>query len=544
MIFVFIFNIATYFILIGYSHLFINIFLKKKKIIENLDLVFSIVLLAIFSISINFFIELKKIQNFIYLFGIILFFHCFIKKQFKINLTILLIISFIMSYISFYSLDNIDSPMYHLQILKWKLESKVVFGLSNLEIRFGANSLWHSLVALLDIKFFTFSYKYYLSSLIIIIFIIEVFNKKKYFFDYLFLSLSFFILFFFSLIHPYNNGIILNHLGNPELDIVPMIFFILSIFIFMKFQRTKDKEYFYLYCFCAFFCITSRFIYLPLILPILVQLLNYKKFISFRIYFLGFGSIVWLLNSYVNSGCLIFPYQFTCFDVSWSPGIENIDYHLKEVMSYSRDGPLRLNYKNFDYTLNSYEWIIPWIFNYYIKTSFLVIISFLILISIIFIIFANKKNNLKIYDVSVNRSIPVIFIVLILNLIIWLQAPETRLGVGILLSLAAFTLAYSIILNFKYLVKKMYISFVIVNCIVICSLFYKNFKNHKFKDFISIPDRSHNYSHISKLGKFDGYEIFVSDAWRCADFVGICVNKPKKNYSITHRDSYLVIKSK
>ena len=47
---------------------------------------------------------------------------------------------------------NVDSPMYHLQVIKWLSFHKISFGLSNLEIRLGFNSSWHSLVALLDLS--------------------------------------------------------------------------------------------------------------------------------------------------------------------------------------------------------------------------------------------------------------------------------------------------------------------------------------------------------------------------------------------------------
>ena len=44
---------------------------------------------------------------------------------------------------------------------------------------------------------------------------------------FLFLSVSYLTL--FSYLHPFNNGIILNHLGNPEVDIAAMVLFFFSI---------------------------------------------------------------------------------------------------------------------------------------------------------------------------------------------------------------------------------------------------------------------------------------------------------------------------
>ena len=49
------------------------------------------------------------------------------------------------------------TALYHLQILKWLTHHKISFGLSNLAIRLGFNSSWHSLVALLDINIYHFN---------------------------------------------------------------------------------------------------------------------------------------------------------------------------------------------------------------------------------------------------------------------------------------------------------------------------------------------------------------------------------------------------
>ena len=125
--------------------------------------------------------------------------------------------------------------------------------------------------------------KYYLSVVIISIFLCEIFLNKKYSLSSLFLNFSFLYLFFFSLIHPYNNGIILNHLGNPELDIVPMTMFLTSIYI-LSMIKTVNKENFYLYCFSSFLyyfkiCIfaldNSNFIFLY----------KSRKLIDLRFYF-------------------------------------------------------------------------------------------------------------------------------------------------------------------------------------------------------------------------------------------------------------------
>lgn len=540
MIVVFLSNTLIYFVFIGFTHFFLNLIKKKNIEIKNLDIFYGIVLLIIISIFFNFFIKIKLIKFIILFFGIYFFIDCFLKKKININFLLILVTIFLISYVSLNSDYNIDSPMYHLQILKWQSEYKTVFGLSNLEIRFGDNSSWHSLVSLMDFTFKNFSTKYFLSSVIISMAVYEIINNYKiYRISNFFLNFSLLILFFFSLIHPFKNGPILNHLGNPELDIVPMIMFLLSIFILIKFYEEKDKKLFHLYIFCSFFCITSRLIYFPLILPILIYYINTKKINNFNFYFLSFGSLFWVAKSFFNSGCLIFPYKLTCFNVSWSPGKQNINYHLNEVMSYSRDAPLRSRYKDFDYTLNSFDWIMPWINNYYLETAFLTIFSFIILFSIIIILLGNlfkKKSKL----VSFHKY-KIILLILLVTFVIWISAPEIRLGLGVLIALPAFLFCASLNRYFSNYLEKFHKLFSLATMLIFILFCFKSFNQFGFKNFLSLPDKIHNYNNINKLGNFNGYDVFVSNSWKCGDFKNICVNKPKQKYKFKENLGYIFI---
>ena len=44
-------------------------------------------------------------------------------------------------------------PLYHLQTLNWIILNKINLGITNLNIRFGVNSSWHSFLALMNISF-------------------------------------------------------------------------------------------------------------------------------------------------------------------------------------------------------------------------------------------------------------------------------------------------------------------------------------------------------------------------------------------------------
>ena len=229
-------NYVLLIVILGYAFLLKKIsFNGGVIVIRNVDILYGLSLIIFISLFFNFFSPLIYLKPIVIIFGLLLFIYGAFKKIFELNFILFFIIIFFTTYIAFYSNMNVDSPMYHLQIIKWLSLHKISFGLSNLEIRLGFNSSWHSLVALLDFNIYKFSTKYYISALILSSLIYETMRYKiklNYSDIFLYLSISFLI--FFSFLHPYNNGIILNHLGNPERDIIGMLFFFLIIFFFFK----------------------------------------------------------------------------------------------------------------------------------------------------------------------------------------------------------------------------------------------------------------------------------------------------------------------
>ena len=74
-------------------------------------------------------------------------------------------------------------------------------------------------------------------------------------------------------------------------------------------------------------------------------------------------------------------------------------------------------------------------------------------------------------------------------------------------------------------------------------LVYKNYKYFELKNLIQPYNKLFNYTQILKIAESNDFEIFKSKNWMCADFKGICVNKPKKNYLLEMKNSYLFIKT-
>ena len=73
------------------------------------------------------------------------------------------------------------------------------------------------------------------------------------------------------------------------------------------------------------------------------------------------------------------------------------------------------------------------------------------------------------------------------------------------------------------------------------SLPLKNLSYFKFDDLFKPFNKSFNYDQIVEIFEVNGLKIYRSVNWMCADFKGICVNKPKNNYHLVLSKGYLFI---
>ena len=544
-------NLLILLAITGYSYLFKKIIFKEKIIIENIDLLYGIFFLSLIAILGNFIMPTKYISLLIFVSGIITFIFQFIKKRIKINFFIHIFILFILTFISYRNGNNVDSPMYHMQIIKWIQNEKVVFGLANLEIRYGINSMWFNFLALFSFKYGSFNTNYIINFIPFSILLSEIFLSKKRFvsFSYLLIFSIASFLIFYSYLHPYMNGIILNHLRNPELDTVAMIFFFLTFYLFLIFLEKKDINSLRLIALSSSMTIFTKISYMGVILFFLVSIyIFYRKdikkifsdYLNLSIIFTG---TLWLVKNFITSGCLIFPLSKTCFNTSWSSNPEEINIYAKIVKSYARDTRERARYHDFDHTIDSFSWFKPWFHDYFLNNSLLLICMFIIIISTLLIVINQlffKKNK----DFEKNKNIySLIFFILIINLLLWFQAPEIRFGWGTLISIPCFLFIvfYHHSLLSKILDKR---GLKIIFLTLICFLVFDNKKGFQFSNLIVQNQKNFNYSKIKKFAKFNQIDFFYTQNWQCFDFKEVCVNIRKKKYNPKKLNGYLFFLTK
>ncbi len=545
MVFVILSNYLLLLSIFGYSFLYKKFLFKEKEFkISNIEILYGLIIILFLSLIINFFFPLKYFSLTIVILGIIIFIYGLYKKIYKINFIYYFFIILFISYISFYAGDNIDSPMYHLQILKWLMSEKISFGLANLEIRFGFNSSWHSIIALLNLSYDKFNSKYYLSAIILSTLIYETVKYRKnieYSHILLFLVTTFLLI--FSIAHPFRNGVILNQLGNPERDIANMIFFFFSIYIFLKIveKNYDDKNLINLLIASTFFCLTTRLTMAPIILILFFTLYKSKnyKLINFNTIFLSIISFFWLIRSFFLSGCLFFPVSKTCIQTPWSVNIEEIVSIVNQAMSYAKTLPSLHRFNDYEYTLNSYQWVVPWFKNYFLEAALLQIGTVIILLSI-FLILISKFLKFKI---KIKNSDYFLLLILILTLFFWFKAPEIRFGWGPLIILPCLFAIISL-KKIDFLSKFTQINKIIslISIILLFSFTSKSIKYFKSDELFITSKKSYDFSFIKKIGNFGGKDIYNCE-WRGADYPNICVNTIKENYDIKVKSSYLFFKS-
>ena len=538
-------NYILIFSIFGYSFIFKKILYSENSNdykITNLDFFYGIIFIYFISLLSHFFVPLNRMSTIVILFGIASFLYCLINKKLKISLINYFLIVLIFSIIAYYGSDNVDSPLYHLQVINWLTDHKLTFGIANLEYRYGINYPWYSILGLLNIEYLGFSNKYYLSLIIFSFIFYELLTSKIFSKSLIFLSFSLSYLFLFGLIHPFNYGVVLNHIGNPEKDLFNMLLFLTLIYVFIKLYEHDDykekKNLISIYLIILSLVIMQTPIYGLIILTFLFIFfkdIKIKDQIMLFI-FLSITFLIWSLKSVAINGCLVFPISITCLNTDWTIDISTLNYMVDEMKRWCRSLP-GLEMLNDDYkTLKTFNWFKPWFLNYYLTTAMHQLNSLIVIFSLIISMYLGYKKNFLI-----RKNEKILFVsILLVNITCTILIPEIRYYWGPHISLSCLFLTlvvYSLeIKMFKS--KNIYLIVPFISLILFTS--FKVIPKIKYANLNELPKRLHDFSSIKKIGTFNSYDVFTNYG-KCADFDEICVTIPKKEYKFINKYSYLLI---
>ncbi len=399
--------LSSYFIiiisLIGYALTFQSYTNKKINIEFEYALLGAILFWILISYFTHFFFSHSYFHNAtIILLGISLF---LIEKNRKKNIlkeyriyinTIFIVLIFGL----LVSKTHDDFPYYHFPYAYYLTQEKLIIGIGNLNHGFRTPSsifYLNSIFYLPYIKYFSFNFGATLimgiSNLILIFKLRNDLRLKNY--DFIFyltlLSLLFVNIFFYRI-------------SEHGTDRSAQILILISIFYYLKINDIKN--------------------------------LIFSFFKNFYFYFFLLLVIFTLSVNFFNTGCFLYPIQFTCLDsLSWSLHSEaKLMNDWYEQWSKAGAGP-DFRVENPEIYIQGFNWVGNWIDKYFFNkvSDFLAGIIFL---SFVVLMTFYSKNLKKIY---LDKKIYIIFTIIFILLFEWFyNHPSLRYGGYSLIALTLF----------------------------------------------------------------------------------------------------------
>lgn len=496
--------------------------IKNKCISENIILgLFS---LGAISLFFNFFIRINNILNFSIIFlGVFLFFF-FNKEKLKKSLISLLIITLI----SFITITNEtvflpDAAVYHLPYIGILNENKIIFGLSNIDLRFGQISFFQYISAILNIDILgsvgILFPSIFLFSSLVFFFLKDIFEKHNI------KSTKIISLFFLIIILVDMNRY--SEFGNDE--IAHMIFLYFNFYIIKELilDLNKDKDFSNInkLIYVALFLFLTKLIYALVIITLIyifiikkikiIDLLNCKvSLVSLMIL------IAWLAKNMIISGCLVYPISFSCVSVDWS----NNSFIPESILieAWAKGYPDQNEIKNYqDYISNHHIWIKIWLNNHGIFILKKLTITLSVLIFALIIVRSSKIVNK--FETNITYGFLAINFFYIL---IWFSKfPVYRFGSGYLLFFFILLIIKFIQLPKNFDFKKIKIFLSILFMVIISKNINRIYENHNIKNqnnnfFLSLPA-------INKTSFYETESQFTSsDTKYCYYSRNICTSTP------------------
>ena len=427
----------------------------KKNFFLDIFLGFTIISFII--TILHFFLKINLLISFlIFIFGILAFFfkkNINLEKLFQTRSIFLLIIIFFFIPIFISQKYHEDFGYYHLPYALSFIEEKIIFGFANIDKSYVYNSIWlnlYSIFFLSDRNFNFLTLPSFLLFLNVILFSInQIISKdKKLVSDYFLLIILFYFILKFTRISEFG------------VDLPATIFCSLTFYYFLKFSEIdfidEKRDYFFLVSIFAIFSILIKFSTILLVFLPTFLYIKYFKDLSFdilrlRFFFIYSFLLVFLIQQFIYSGCLFFPSNFSCLNVSWF-NEENIN--LSRQLGLINKGYYSLA-KDI-YTPEEYLKNLTWL-SFWFKRNLIEILEHLATASLpvlLFLFFQKKKIENKLV---LNEKIGIYFF-LILGLLFWLHfSPVYRFAIHLFLILIfVMLIGFLITKNFS---KKVFLIF-------------------------------------------------------------------------------------
>ena len=434
-----------------------SFFSTKPKSNFFLEIFLGFIIISLIITIIHFFFKINLLIAFlIFSFGLLIF---FIKKKlsflkiFKIERIYYLIIILLLIPIFISQKYHEDFGYYHLPYALSFIEEKIIFGFANIDKPYVYNSIWLNLYSIFFLNDKNFDFLTLPSFLLFLSFILFSFNQlflnnEKKSSDYFLLITLFYFILKFTRISEFG------------VDLPAVIFSILTIYFFLRFSETnlKDErgEYFFLITIFSIFSILIKLSTIPIIFLTIYLYLKYFRDLKFYIFklkfsFIYFLSITFFIQQFIYTGCIFFPNDFTCLNVSWF-NRDNIDLS-RELELTNKSYSIAKDYFTPEEYLKNLNW-----FSFWLKRSIIEISEHLLTIILPIILFLYFHKN-KINQNYALKDKSGLYIFFIFGLLFWLNySPVYRFAIHLFITLI-FILIINILMK-KNFSKKIFLVFV------------------------------------------------------------------------------------
>ena len=540
----FFFYFTVLFSILGYGKL-VTLFNSNNQDNE-FDGINGIAFLIVLSYITNFFTAHNYLHNsIIILFGLLIFIYDLRKnfdKKFKQNLLIFFVFSVLFIGILMHK-NHDDFFYYHFPYTLILTNFEKIFGLGQLNHGFRTPSsifYLNSLFYLPGIKYFLMNsgaiYILGFSNLIFINIIKKNLFRKKYNFI-LFLSLLSFIYVNTAFYRIAEHGTDRSAL---ILIFVMAIYYLKSVNFLDNYNNPNLLNVYFSKLIILFFIIISlKNFYLIYFFILLIWIFEMKKFLFHKsflktvfknssIYIFIVGIFLSIFTIFSNTGCLVYPASFTCFEqFSWSIPTDNVDQMKVWYEQWSKAGATpNFRVENPEIYISKLNWLNNWIKIYFftkVTDNILVLIT---ICTIGFLVFTYKSKKIKLHK---RKYILFYFSILILFLEWFYNHPALRYGGYTILALMVFIPISLFLEKFQsnsILFKKKVYFLVILTALIFIS---KNVNriNHEYIKY--------NYNLIK-----NPFFYLNKDSFKINDMVKIYYEKQKEN----SKKKYLILNKK
>ena len=447
------FIFTTYYLLIltsivGYGLCFLKL-LKVKFDFINFGYagLFGIYILIVYSYFSNLFIAHTETHNLVILcIGLILFIYL-IKLKYALYKSEI-IFSFIVFVLLFCAVlqfkNHDDFAYYHFPYAYYLTQQSLHIGIGQFGHGFRTpSSIFYinSLFYLPYAKFYLFNFfSLFILGFANIILLKKIHNYFKFtstkdkqlnFIHFLSLLSFIFINIFFYRLSEY---------GTDRAAMVLIFLFVIELLNFVNLKSIKTFNLFYIYLLGALIISFKAFyiLYIIFIVPLFLYILKKKKnyiqtsyFLFFNKYFVLFLFLFLfiLFTSFINTGCLVYPLSFTCFDgMSWGIPLTQVQQMSDWYELWSKGGAApNFRIDNPETYIKNFNWVSNWIDIYFFNKVSDFLLGIIFLISVFLFSFRDTFFNRKIIRVD-NHVYLVYLLIFVLGIEWFYNHPSLRYG--------------------------------------------------------------------------------------------------------------------